>query len=136
MFAFMTYGQFPPKSSSDLIFVVRDSRVRGLREAASNPWILDDKWWISATFRLKSTIGHKTTYSSFTKLIYKNFFSFDRIATFSHIGFLWPQLLCKEPYQIFPKWPWIIPFITTINMNYISLMESKVKPNVSSRQEW
>ena len=25
--AFMTYGQFPPKSSSNLIFVIRDSRV-------------------------------------------------------------------------------------------------------------
>ena len=27
---FMTYGQFPPKSSSNLRFVIRDSRVRGL----------------------------------------------------------------------------------------------------------
>ena len=28
--AFMTYGQFPPKSSSNLRFVIRDSRVWGL----------------------------------------------------------------------------------------------------------
>ena len=44
--AFMTYSQFLPKSCSNLRFVVRDSRVRGRCAAASNPWILDDKWWI------------------------------------------------------------------------------------------
>ena len=31
IYAFMTYGQFPLKSSSNLRFVIRDSRVRGLQ---------------------------------------------------------------------------------------------------------
>ena len=35
--AFMTYGQFLPKSTSNLMFVIPDSRVRGHRAAASNP---------------------------------------------------------------------------------------------------
>ena len=34
--AFMTYGQFPPKSTSKLIFVFPDSMVRGHRAASSN----------------------------------------------------------------------------------------------------
>ena len=63
-------------------------------------------------------------------------FFFLRFLTFLHFGLLWPQLFCKELYQIFSKWPPIIAFITTINMRYVSLMESKVKPNLSSRQGW
>ena len=68
-------------------------------------------------------------------MIWKIFFLFDWIPTFSHIGLFYPQFSCKEPCQIFPKWPQIIAFITTINMSYILLMESKVKPIVSSTQE-
>ena len=70
----MTYGRFPPKSSWNSTFVVRESRVRGCLAEASNPWIVDNKSQIWATFRQKSTLGHKSTYSSFKKLIYKNFF--------------------------------------------------------------
>ena len=33
--AFMTYGQFPPKSTSNLRSVIQDSRVRGFRAVAS-----------------------------------------------------------------------------------------------------
>ena len=54
--AFMTYGQFPPKSSSNLRFVIRDSRVRdpqlrpreGL-EPLNLGWQISDWslfWWI------------------------------------------------------------------------------------------
>ena len=67
--AFMTYGQFLPKSASNLMFVIPDSRVRGRRAMTSNPWIGDDKHKIWGTFRQKLTIGHKSTYSSFEKLI-------------------------------------------------------------------
>ena len=35
LFAFMTYGQFPPKSSSKLRFVLQDSKIRGLRGGAA-----------------------------------------------------------------------------------------------------
>ena len=70
----MTYGQFPPKSWSNLKFVVQDSRVRGHRAEALNPLIWDDKSQISPPLRQKLTIGHKRTYSSFEKLMYKIFF--------------------------------------------------------------
>ena len=40
----------------------------------SNPWIAYDKSQIWAIFRQKSTLGHKSTYSSFKKFLYKNFF--------------------------------------------------------------
>ena len=67
--AFMTYVQFRPKSSSNLRSVVWDSKVWGLRAMASNPWIPDDKSQIWVTFRPKLNIGHKSTYSSFKKLV-------------------------------------------------------------------
>ena len=46
--AFMTYGQFPPKSTSNLRSVIQDSRVRGFRAVASkHPEPLNLKWQIS-----------------------------------------------------------------------------------------
>ena len=44
--AFMTYGQFPPKSSSNLRSVIRDSRVWGLREGEAE----DLTFWPSGLF--------------------------------------------------------------------------------------
>ena len=46
--AFMTYGQFLPKSSSNLRFVIRDSRVRGLSAGeAEHLEPLNLRWQIS-----------------------------------------------------------------------------------------
>ena len=84
--AFMTYDQFPPKSSSNLRFVIRDSRVRDPRVQASNPWISDDKSQIWATFRQKLTIGHKSTYSSFENFIYWNFFHLTKFSLFDQVA--------------------------------------------------
>ena len=84
--AFMTYVQFWPKSSSNLRSVIWDSKVRGLRAMASNPWISDDRSQIWATFRPKLNIGHKSTYSSFKKLVYRYFFLFAKIPTFLHVS--------------------------------------------------
>ena len=68
--------------------VVWDSRVPGLCPVASYPWISNNKFRIWASFRQKLTIGHKSTYSSFEKLIQWNFFRstkfslFDQVASF------------------------------------------------------
>ena len=73
--AFMTYGQYPPKISSNLNFVIQDSNTRGhCVKASSNPWISDNKSQVGTTFRQKLTIVNKSTYSSFEKLTYKFFF--------------------------------------------------------------
>ena len=103
---FMTYGQFPPKSSSNLRFVIRDSRVRGPRlchRKGLKPLISDDKSQIWATFWRKLTIGHKSTYSSFEKLIKKFFFSFDQILTFWPSGLFWPQFPASPRKHIFKR---------------------------------
>ena len=73
----------------DLSSKIQGFEVLGFAPAkTSNPWISDDKSQIWATFRQKLTIGHKSTYSSFEKLIYQNFFLltkfslFDKVASF------------------------------------------------------
>ena len=79
---FLTYGQFPPKSSSNLKFVIRDLRVRGPYAEASNPGISDNESQIWATLSLKLTIGHKSTNYSFEKLINKNCFVWPKLDLF------------------------------------------------------
>ena len=51
---------------------------------ASTPWILDNKSQIWATFRRKLTIGHKSTSSSFEKLIFKIFFCLTKFSLLTH----------------------------------------------------
>ena len=56
------------------------------RPSISNPWIQDDKSQIWVTFRQKLTIGHKSTYSSFEKLIYQNFFRLTKFSLFDQVA--------------------------------------------------
>ena len=57
----------------------RFEAFEGAQPRLSNPWILYDKSQFWAIFRRKSTIGHKSKWFSFKKLIYKIFF------------FVWPN---------------------------------------------
>ena len=102
--AFMTYGRFLPKSSLNSSFVIRDSRVRGCLTEASNPWLLDNKSQIWATFRQKSTIGHKSTYPSFKKMIYKIFFHLIEFQLF-HISASFDLNFLKKDYLLL--WPMV-----------------------------
>ena len=95
LFAFMNYGWFPPKNSSKLRFVVRDSRVWGFRGCAVEalePLNIGRQISILSYFKQKLTIGHKGKQFSFKKLIY-NFFRltefsfFDQAVSFA-INFL------------------------------------------------
>ena len=60
----------------------------GAQPRLSNPWIMYDKYQFWAIFRRKSTIGHKSKWFSFKKLIYRFFFRltefsfFDQAASF------------------------------------------------------
>ena len=63
LFALMIYGQFLPKNSSKLRFVVRDSRIRGLRGGAAEalgPLNLGQQISILSYFRQKSTIEYES----------------------------------------------------------------------------
>ena len=71
--------------------VIQDSRIWGLlgaRPRLSNHLISDDKSQIWATFRQKTNIGHKSTYSSFKKLVYRYFFVWPNFNFFAY----WPPL--------------------------------------------
>ena len=77
IFALMTYGQFTPRNSSNLKFVVQDSSVQSL-------WIFDDKFQIWAISRQKLTIGHKRKFF-LLKILYIRIFSVHFLAK-------WPNL--------------------------------------------
>ena len=106
--AFMTYVQFQPKGSSNSRLVLRDLRVRGHRAEASNLWISRDRSQIWATFRPKLNIGHKSTYSSFKKLVYRFFF-------------------CLAKFQLF----WIL---ASFDLKYLEKPNSEIKKKVISMQ--
>ena len=86
IFAFMTYCRFLPKSSSNIRFVVQDSRVWGLygeRRWCRWPWTLKS---LMANLKFQPILGK---YSNFEKNVY-HFFSFGQIPTVLHISLLWP----------------------------------------------
>ena len=67
------------------------------RSKASNPWILDDKSQIWGTFRQNLTIGHKSKYPYYEKLIEYNFFCLTKFSLFSPSSLLLHQLFWNLP---------------------------------------